>query len=128
MTNSRRIAALLGPSLVAVSLSESINPDIWATVNTPQIYLAGTLWFVAGLSIVRVHNRWFLGWPVLITVIGWILVLGGLIRMFTPVSAQRYLPNTTVQFATQMVLLAIGMLLTLKGYRAERERVQSGLE
>ena len=127
MTNSKRLAGLLGPSLIAVSLSEAINPDIWATVNAPQVYLAGTLWFVAGLSVVRVHNRWTLGWPVLITVIGWVLVLGGLIRMFTPVSAQRALPNTTVQLATQMILLAIGMVLTFNAY-GRKERLRSGLE
>src|SRR5690242_14183385 len=33
------------------------------------------LLFVAGLAIVRVHNVWVGGWPVLVTVLGWVAVL-----------------------------------------------------
>jgi hypothetical protein len=32
--------------------------------------------FIAGLAIVRVHNRWTNGWPVLVTILGWLFVLG----------------------------------------------------
>jgi len=52
MTDSRRIAGLLGPTLMALALSEAMNARIWAAVPATQTYLAGCLWFVAGLSIV----------------------------------------------------------------------------
>lgn len=59
MTNSKRIAGLLGPTLIAVTISESefINPHLYEHQIAPVVYLSGTLLFVAGLSIVRVHNR-----------------------------------------------------------------------
>jgi hypothetical protein len=33
---------------------------------------------------VRVHNRWTNGWPVLVTVLGWLAVFSGLARMLFP--------------------------------------------
>jgi hypothetical protein len=52
----------------------------------PHVYLSGTLLFVAGLAIVRAHNSWTPGWPVLITLVGWIAMLAGLGRMAAPLS------------------------------------------
>jgi len=53
------------------------------------IFLSGILLFVAGLAIVRVHNRWASGWPVVVTVIGWLALLGGLARMLFPVQLSK---------------------------------------
>jgi hypothetical protein len=48
------------------------------------IFLSGILLFVAGLAIVRVHNVWVGGGPVLLTVLGWVAILSGLARMLFP--------------------------------------------
>ena len=119
MTNSKRIAGLLGPALIAVTISETINLQIWATNIAPVVFLNGTLLFVAGLSIVRDHNRWTRGWPVLVTLTGWILLLGGLSRMFAPVSALQAAQNNTAVLASTVVLCVIGIVLTFKGYSRE---------
>lgn len=123
MPNSRRIAGLLGPTLIAIAISESMNLRILTTSTGPDlahvVYLNGTLLFVAGLSIVRAHNRWTGGWPVLVTLMGWLAILGGLIRMFAPVSAQRSEQDATAVFALLIVLLAIGIFLTFKAYGRE---------
>jgi uncharacterized membrane protein YhaH (DUF805 family) len=122
MTNSKQLAGLIGPTLIALSISEGINLRTLATSNAnllSVVYLNGTLLFVAGLSIVRVHNRWTRGWPVLITLLGWFTILGGLIRMYAPVLAQQGVQNTTAVFALLIVLFALGAFLTLKAYRGE---------
>jgi hypothetical protein len=116
MTNSKRFAGLLGPTLIAIAISEVMNLRIWTNVPAYFVYLNGALLFVAGLSIVRDHNRWKGGWPVLVTLIGWFLILGGLVRMFAPVFAQREVQNATALFAGLIVLLAIGAFLTFKAY------------
>ena len=48
------------------------------------IYLSGVLSLLAGLAIVIAHNRWSGGWPVIITVLGWLMVIGGVIRIVVP--------------------------------------------
>jgi hypothetical protein len=120
MTNSKSIAGLLGPTLIAVSISEAMNLHIFANNPAPIVYLNGTLLFVAGLSIVRVHNWWTGGWPVLVTLMGWLAILGGLIRMIAPEFAQqRAVQSTTVVYALLIVLLAVGIVLTFKAYGRE---------
>ena len=114
MTDSQRIAGLLGPTLVAISVSEGINLHIWTNIAPPVVYMSGTLLFVAGLSIVRIHNRWVFGWPVLVTVIGWLALLGGLVRMFVPGLA--HTQNTALLIPLLTVLFIIGLVLTLKAY------------
>jgi len=116
MTDPKRIAGLLGPTLVALTASEATNAHIWATVSATQTHLAGSVWFVAGLSIVRAHNRWTGSWPVIVTLVGWFAILGGLFRMFAPEFAQGSVPNASVVLGTQVVLLLIGVFLTFKAY------------
>jgi hypothetical protein len=74
------------------------------------------LLFVAGLAIVRVHNLWIRGWPVLVTLIGWFLMLAGLARMAAPISAQQAGQNSAALYGSMIVLFAIGVVLTFKAY------------
>jgi uncharacterized membrane protein YhaH (DUF805 family) len=115
MTDARRVAGLLGPTSIAIAISEAMNLRTLANTPAPVglVYLNGTLLFVAGLAIVRDHNRWKSGWPVLVTLMGWFAILGGLIRMFAPVSSQS---GAAWVFVLLIVLLAIGIVLTFKAY------------
>jgi hypothetical protein len=116
MTNSKHLAKLLGPFLIAMTISEMMNPRIWDTVAVTQTYLAGSLWLLAGLAIIRNHNYWKLHWPILITIIGWFAILGGLGRMFFPAAVQNGEANNTVVIVLQIILLLVGIVLTFKAY------------
>ena len=48
------------------------------------IFVSGILLLVAGLAIVRVHNVWSGGWRVVVTVLGWLAVISGILRMLLP--------------------------------------------
>lgn len=48
-----------------------LNPTLYDTQISPLVYLSGMLFSVAGISIVRNHNTWVLGWKICLTVIGW---------------------------------------------------------
>ena len=115
MTDSRRIAGLLGPTLIALAVTEAMNLRVMAEnpAAVGLVYLNGTLLFVAGLAIVQVHNRWTRGWPVLVTVMGWIAVLAGLGRMIAPQSATS---GAAWVYGLLIVLLVIGIVLTFTGY------------
>ncbi len=121
MANSKYIAGLVGPTLIAVTLSEIVNPDIWRAVTAPVTYQAGLLAFVASLSIVRAHNRWMIGWPVVLTLVGWFGVLGGLGRMFATEAAQQSAGDASTALAMEVALLAVGLFLTFKAYAPDRD-------
>ena len=122
MTDSRRIAGLLGPTLIALAVSEAMNLRVMADdpASVGLVYLNGTLLFVAGVAIVQVHNRWTRGWPVLVTVTGWFAILGGVIRMVAPQAATS---GATWVYGLLVALLAVGVVLTFNGYR-RGERVE----
>jgi len=123
MTNSKQIAGLIGPTIVVLTISEMLNFHIWAT-NFPQLtYLNGLMLFVAGLSIIRAHNRWVRDWSIFVTLAGWFVFLGGLFRMFAPEAQQA--PHNTSTFAVMSILLGIGVLLTFKAYSREGSKTPS---
>ncbi len=121
MATSRQIAGLIGPTLIVLTISETINIHIWAANIAPAIYLNGALLFVAGLSIVHAHNLWVRGWPVMVTLVGWFVMLLGLFRMFAPELQLRGAQNTSAVIAGTMIVLAIGIFLTFKAYWSRKE-------
>lgn len=119
MNTSRQIAGLVGPTMVAIGASEAVTYRIWAANTAPLIALNGGLLFVAGLAIVRAHNRWTRGWPVLVTLVGWLGIFAGLFRMFAP-EVQQAGENAPTTIATAIVFGVIGLVLTINAYRPER--------
>ncbi len=79
--------------------------------------------FVAGLAIVRAHNRRVAAWPVLVTVLGWLALIGGLCRMLFPIqlgeAAAKVGHYTGVTIGAAVVLFVAGAFLSFQGYRRE---------
>lgn len=111
--NSKHIAKLIGPTLVALAITEAINLRLFQDSTALVVYLNGTLLFIAGLAILRVHNVWTREWSVLVTLTGWLGVLAGLGRMIAPASAHTTGPGA---YLVLIVLLAIGSFLSVKAY------------
>jgi hypothetical protein len=126
MTTSKMIAGLIGPTLVAIGAAMLINfasfPALAEQISRDPalIFVSGVLLLVAGLAIVRAHNIWAGGWPVLVTVLGWVAVLGGLARMLFPIQLAAIVAvvgQSTGLIATgAVVLLVLGSFLSFKGY------------
>lgn len=120
MPESKRIAGLVGPTIVAMIVSEFplVQPHLYDAQIPPVVYLSGVLMFVAGLAIIRVHNRWARDWTVLITLSGWLGVLVGLFRMFGASLYQRSATHTsaTVFMVLEGVLFVCGLIMTFKAY------------
>ena len=123
MATSRHVAGLAGPTIVAMVVSEFplVQPHLYDAQIPPVVYLSGVLLFVAGLAIVRAHNRWVWEWPVLVTLTGWFAGALGLFRMFAASAYQRGAANTssTVFMVLQGFLLLCGLILTVKAYSRE---------
>jgi len=119
--DSRRIAGLVGPTIVAMVVSEFplVQPHLYDAQIPPVVYLSGTLMFVGGLAIVRAHNRWVRDWTVLVTLSGWFFLVLGLLRMFAASAYHRSSASTsaTVFMVLEGVLAIVGIYMTFKAYR-----------
>jgi len=123
VARSEQIAGFLGPVLIVLAISEAKNLQIWQTGIAPLTYLAGMLWFLGGLTLVRLHNRWTRGWPVSITIAGWFFLVGGLFRLLFP-EAQQGNENTpaVAAYVLDAVLLCLGALMTVKAFGSRQRR------
>lgn len=123
LPDSKRIAGLVGPTLVAMIVSEFplVQPHLYDAQIPPVVYLSGALMFVAGLAIVRAHNRWARDWTVLVTLSGWFFLALGLFRMFAAGAYQRGSASTsaTTFMVLEGLLLVVGLIMTFKAYRRD---------
>jgi len=84
------IARLTGPSLVVIGVGVLLNEANYAAMITEAahsptlIYLSGLLTLPLGLAILNVYRAWTADWRVVITILGWLLAIGGVIRIVLP--------------------------------------------
>jgi uncharacterized membrane protein HdeD (DUF308 family) len=120
MAGSKRIAGLLGPTIIVMVASEFplVQPHLYDAQIPPVVYLSGVLLFVAGLAIVRAHNVWRRDWTVLVTLSGWFFLLLGLFRMFAAGLYQRSSANASSIFfmILEGILFVLGLIMTFKAY------------
>ena len=128
MQTSRFLARLLGPTLLVIGLGMLANREGYRAMareflqSRALIYLAGLLALVPGLAIVLVHNVWAFDWRLIITIFGWLAVIGGVLRLLAPqrVTAigETLLASQTYMLIAGVVVLALGGLLAFFGYLA----------
>lgn len=121
---SRFIAGLIGPVLAAIACSMLLNrdlaPEIAAEVTHSKglILLSGVSLLVAGIALVQCHSTWT-GWPAIITVMGWLSIFSGLVRVLFPAQLAGMaadLSNGTFNTIIALACLGLGAFLTYKAY------------
>jgi len=125
VSNSKRIAGLVGPTLLAMLVSEFplVQPHLYDAQIPPVVYLSGTLMFLGGLAVVRAHNHWARDWTVLVTLTGWFFLALGLFRMF---AAGQYQQSSARTGATAFMILegclaVPALIMTFKAYGPSRD-------
>jgi len=122
------ITRLVGPAFVAVGLGVLLNGPFYtsllaeATRSPTLIYFSGLISLIPGLAILNVHRTWTSDWRVIITILGWLLVIGGVIRIVLPattaaLAADLYSKPAVLLFVSAIVIV-VGGFLTFFGYRA----------
>ena len=120
------LAKLIGPVAVVIGIGVLINRDTYRKLSEEflasyaLIYLAGILAMTAGVAIVLNHNLWVADWRVIITLLGWLATLGGVMRIVFPQRVEHvgrwFLARPTALCIGAAVWIAIGVVLSLFGY------------
>jgi hypothetical protein len=121
------IARLVGPLFVVLGIGILLNRTLYAdmvaeAVRLPTlIYLSGLLALTAGLAILNVYRAWTSDWRVIITVLGWLFVIAGVIRIVLPrvtaSLATAIYSGPAVMATAGVVVLVVGGFVSFKGYR-----------
>ena len=94
-------------------IAEALHPGI-------LFYLSGLLSLLAGLAIINLHNTWHADWRVIVTVIGWLMTIGGVIRIIAPqvaiaIGSTIYSGRASAVVAA-LIVGTLGAFLSFKGY------------
>ncbi|WP_085044016.1 hypothetical protein [Ensifer aridi] len=126
MERSLFLARLLGPTFVAIALGMLINLGMYETMIAEALhpgilfYLSGLLSLLAGLAIVNLHNRWRSDWRVIITVLGWLMTIGGIVRIVLPQVAiavgSTIYGGRASTIVVALIMATLGAFLSFKGY------------
>ncbi len=126
MQTSQFLAQLLGSILLVVGIAvladrahtRALSEEF---LRSPALlFLAGLLALVPGLAIILTHNVWTADWRVLITLLGWLMTISGLIRILLPnrvtVLGQALLSKNETFTISGGVTVFLGAVLTVCGF------------
>jgi hypothetical protein len=126
MPTSNFLAKLLGPILAVVAVGVLMNrksPGALAQGvlgNPALLFLLGFLDFVSGLAIVLIHNVWVADWRVISTLLGWLLIVRGMVRILIPDQVKpcgaKLLKSPNAATASLAVALVLGLVPSYFGY------------
>lgn len=126
MTAAELIAGYAGPVFIVVSAAMLMNRTALLGAigelarSRGMILFAGMLTLLAGLAIVRAHNVWAADWTIVVTILGWACIVGGILRIVWPdkiaTLADRILASDRQYTVWAVITLLLGVSLTLKGY------------
>ena len=133
MTNSTLIARVMGPVLLIMGIGTALGllgvgmaPGDYAGLmkemtSLPFTILFGVLALLAGLAIVNAHNLWVSDWRVIITVVGWLAIIRGVLSLLFPAKmhtiGETITANTSGPVITALIFLVVGAILSWMGYR-----------
>ena len=126
MLTSIFIAKLIGPFFAVVGISVLLNAAAFRGIakefmkSPGLVFLSGLLTLPVGLAIVLTHNVWVANWPVLITIVGWLAVITGVIRIAWTKQiigfGKKVTANKNFPYIGGAIWLAIGAVLCFYGY------------
>src|SRR5580693_3230010 len=90
MQTSIFLARLIGPILLVAGVAMLVNrKDLDALAQEVlrsrlMLFLFGLIDLSVGLAIVLTHNVWAADWRIIITLLGWLLLVRGAVRLLIP--------------------------------------------
>ncbi|MFH1218563.1 MAG: hypothetical protein V1679_01855 [Candidatus Peregrinibacteria bacterium] len=115
METSILVAKIMGVAYVTLGLGLIINGAYYKKafeeiIKSPGfMFLGGIMALVAGFLIVNVHNFWVKDWTVLVTIIGWLALIKGVLIFL--------LPNVLISISKPLVKnpMIIGVFAVILG-------------
>ncbi len=111
---------------IAIGIGILINPDVYKKIyqdfidNGMALYFGGFTALAIGYLLVTFHNVWEMDWHVIITVIGWIALIKGMLILVRPeamIALTKAIIKKEGALKIQAVIVIIfGLLLSFLGF------------
>jgi len=120
------LAELLGLYIVLVGVVMVVKPQPIRELMTAIVaqrallFLVGALRVLLGLAIVLAHNRWSGTLPAVVTLIGWITLVRGIVMWLVPPETERkmvaYFQRSGPYYTTAIIAIVLGLWLAYAGF------------
>jgi hypothetical protein len=127
MASSTFIARILGPILVIIGLGLLLEGETFRAMageflrSAALVYFSGVATLALGLAILNVHHLWTRDWRSVITVFGWLFVVGGIFRILAPTLVheigEAFIAHRRWPIIGAIITLALGAFLSVMGYQ-----------
>lgn len=125
MTTSVFLAQAFSIYFIVVTLAMLFNKDYYtkAAIELLQhkglALLTGIFTLILGILLVLFHNIWIANWQVIITILAWLTLIKGIMRLFFPKQMQSWidaLKKSGFFYSTLGIMLILGVLLGYLGF------------
>ena len=125
METSILIAQIAAVIYLTVSLGAFLNRDYFRRIiedfygNAGLTYIGGFMTVVMGVLIVHFHNHWVSDWTVLITILGWLALIKGIVIVILPKHIQRMSETMLTDTGLKVIpyaSLLLGLLFAYFGF------------
>ena len=112
------IAVIYISSGIAVLIDQINFENIAADFNksTALTFTAGSFSIIIGMVLVKYHNHWIKNWTVLITMISWAFLIGGLIVVVFPKSLSYFSKYYKHSLVWGILMICFGLLFGYFGF------------
>lgn len=104
--------------LLRRSIAKSAMGEIMAQPGL--ILILAVITVILGLLMVISHNVWVMGWPIILTLFSWLVLIVGLLRLFCPDFAikmgQGFIGHPTRMTVAGVIFLIVGLFLLYMVY------------
>jgi|GEM_PF-1128628 len=124
--NTEFLATVIGWYLVIVSLfvllkhehAKAVVADVLAQPGL--FFIVALITLIIGLMLVASHNVWVMGWPILVTIVAWLVLLSGLMRLVCADSAMRltrsFMDHPVRLKVVNFITLIVGLFMLVHAY------------
>lgn len=117
-----RVIGLVGVISAAAVLArykDSLDFEEKLARNPVHIYVSGFFILILGVLVVVSHPVWTADWRVVITILGWLVLLKGLMRIFFPETVRRLIQKKQSNrwfILGELTMLLVGFYLLYYGF------------
>ncbi|MBW8014735.1 MAG: hypothetical protein FVQ82_00990 [Planctomycetes bacterium] len=111
---------------LAIGIGILVNSDFYKKMfsefmeNSAILYMGGIMALVVGFLIVRFHNTWTWDFSVIITIIGWIALIKGVVILILPkhiISLTKTMINSAIFMKVEtIIIIIVGLLFSYLGF------------
>ena len=115
------LVSVISTAAILIRYKESLALEDEAAKSPALIYLSGFAFLILGTLLVVSHSVWTFDWRLVITIMGWLVLLKGAGRIFFPSAVRRLIEKKRDDrrfLLGEVVVLLVGLYLLYYGFIA----------